>query len=275
MKEEMLEQLFDHIKKMRSSLSAINIANLNFDNPPKANIKKTSRTWVLFYDECKDFVMQFENEFDMSTVQQALEVKGDCIYEGTLTTIERELRKIERQIKLQNSDNVKQINISKPRKVFISHSAEDKEYAQALVELLEDIGVQENQIFCSSLREYGVKIGEDIYERLKSEFRSYDLWVFFMLSNNYYNSAASLNEMGAAWILQKDYLSILLPDFSFSEIKGAINPNRIGIQLNSSEIESMLNDLKDNLCEKFDCTISQNRWERVRKEFINKIHTLR
>lgn len=44
MKEEMLEQLFDHIKKMRSSLSAINIANLNFDNPPKANIKKTSRT---------------------------------------------------------------------------------------------------------------------------------------------------------------------------------------------------------------------------------------
>ena len=55
-------------------------------------------------------------------------------------------------------------------------------------------------------------MGEDIYERFKSEFNSYDLWVFFMLSDNYYSSPVSLNEMGAAWILQKKYLFNLYMD---------------------------------------------------------------
>lgn len=274
MKEKILEQLFEHIANMRYILSVGEVANLNFDNPPEPSIDKSSREWGLFYDECQDFITKFMQEFDFSKLQKELEGGGVCIYERTLTVIERELRKIERQTKLLNTEKEEQISMARSKKIFISHSSEDGEYVRALVELLEGIGIQENQMFCSSLREYGVKIGEDIYERLKSEFHTYDLWVFFILSNNYYNSIACLNEMGAAWVLQKDYLSILLPDFNFSEIKGAINPNRIGIQLNSSEIESMLNDLKDNLCEKFDCTISQNRWERVRKEFINKIHTL-
>lgn len=147
----------------------------------------------------------------------------------------------------------------------------DIEYTKALVELLEGIGVKEKQIFCSSLREYGVKVGEDIYERLKSEFNSYDLWVFFILSDNYYGSPVSLNEMGAAWILQKKYLFILLPGFNFENIKGAINPNKIGIQLSSSEIKLLLNDLKDEICKTFYCQISNNKWERIRDKFIDKV----
>lgn len=247
---------------------------MNFNNPPEASIDKSSREWVLFYDECQDFIAQFSQEFDMGILQQELEVRGNCINKRTLTTIERELKKVERQAKMQSVEKIESKSILKPKKIFISHSSKDMPYAQALVELFEDIGVQENQIFCSSLREYGIKIGEDIYERLKSEFNSYDLWVFFMLSDNYYNSAASLNEMGAAWVLQNNYLSVLLPGFSFKDIEGAINPNKIGIQLKSPEVEVMLNDLKDEICNTFSCKISQNRWERIRKDFINKINNV-
>lgn len=275
MKEKILEELFTHINDMRYTINTINIANLNLDNPPKASIDKSSREWLFFYDECQDFMIQFSQEFDMEKLRQELDVRENYIYEERLTTIERELKKIERQTKLKHVKKAEIMSVSKPKKIFISHSTKDKAYAKALVELFEDIGIQENQMFCSSLREYGVKIGEDIYGRLKSEFNIYDLWVFFILSHNYYNSPASLNEMGAAWVLQKDYLSVLLPGFSFKDIKGAINPNKIGIQLKSPEIDAMLNDLKDQICNTFDCKISQNRWERIRKEFINKVNQIR
>nr|WP_187307761.1 hypothetical protein [Ruminococcus sp. AF46-10NS] len=47
-----------------------------------------------------------------------------------------------------------------------------------------------------------------------------------MLSDNYYSSVACLNEMGATWVLKKEYRSILLPGL-IQKIEGAINPNKI------------------------------------------------
>lgn len=70
-------------------------------------------------------------------------------------------------------------------KIFISHSCLDKYYVQALVELLEDIGVKENQLFCSSFAEYGIPLNKDIYEYLKTQFEEYTLHVIFILSKEY------------------------------------------------------------------------------------------
>lgn len=270
-----IEDLFQYIREMHHSISAVSIANLNFDTPRENGIKVDTRNWILFYDECKDFITQCGEYLDLNMLDKSIQIKGNYIYDNDVTSIERELQKVKRRIEMFNdekADNV--VNKSKPSKIFISHSTNDADYTKAIVELLEDIGLDENQIFCSSLREYGIKIGEDIYERLKKEFDTYNLWVFFILSDNYYKSAASLNEMGAAWVLQKEYLSVLLPEFDFKNIQGAINPNKIGIKLNSSDIIPTLNDLKNEVCNKFECTISQNRWERVRNDFIMKIKML-
>lgn len=40
--------------------------------------------------------------------------------------------------------------------------------------------------------------------------------------------------LGAAWILQSEYLSVMLPGFHFHQIKGAVNAGRIAIELNQS-----------------------------------------
>lgn len=84
------------------------------------------------------------------------------------------------------------------KRIFISHSAEDKEFALALVELLEDMRLGEKDIFCSSVAGYGIPSGVDIFEYLSTQFRSRELFVFYLLSDNYYASASSLNEMGAS-----------------------------------------------------------------------------
>lgn len=162
----------------------------------------------------------------------------------------------------------------KSPKVFISHCSKDKDYVLSLVELLEDIGLSQGQIFCSSVPGYGIPLGEDIYDYLKKQFDDHTLHVFFVLSDNYYQSVACMNEMGAAWILQTKYTTILLPNFEFREIQGAINPQKIGLKLDSEEtdVKEKLGQLKDVLVQEFDLSdLPGVRWERKRDAFISSV----
>lgn len=160
------------------------------------------------------------------------------------------------------------------KKVFISHATKDIAYVKPITELLEDIGLTEEQLVCSSVPEYGIPLGEDIYDWLSKQFQSCDLHVLFILSDNYYSSAACLNEMGAAWVLKTRYDSVLLPGFEFRDIKGAVNPNQISIKLDGDErvLKQHLNELKDNLVSEFRLHMpSASKWERHRDDFIVKI----
>lgn len=127
--------------------------------------------------------------------------------------------------------------------VFISHSSEDKEYAKILVNLLVASGI--NNIVCSSLNSYHIPNDENIYDYLEQKLKN-NAYVIFLLSENYYNSAASLNEMGACWVLKNQYTTILTPNFEFEEIKGAVNPNKIALKLNDEErLLELINSLKE------------------------------
>lgn len=150
----------------------------------------------------------------------------------------------------------------------------DKDYASALVGLLEDIGLRESQIFCSSALGYGVPLDEDIYEYLKKQFNEFDLHIILILSDHYYESVASMNEMGAAWVLQKKYTIVLLPGFEFKEIKGAINPRQIGLKLDNdlNDVKEKLGQLKDTIVDEFGLEPMRDvRWEQKRDEFIRQI----
>lgn len=158
-------------------------------------------------------------------------------------------------------------------RIFISHSGRDEKIATAFVELLEGLGLNQKHIFCSSVPGYNIPLGKDIYDHLQEEFQNSRIYVIFLLSKNYYESAACLNEMGAAWVLRSEYLSVILPGFSFSEIKGAVNPNRIAIDLNK-DCRDRLNDLKEQIEVLFGTEkISMNRWERYRESFTKRIIT--
>lgn len=282
--------LIDLLKKITEfyeSLSTISILNINLDYPPEeASISAQSREWIIFKDECLDFIEQVKKYVDTTELEKIIEIRTPKKYEINITEIERQLQKIKRQLeqldleekihmgeKAYIEEKIDSNKDNKKRKLFISHSNDDLKYVKYFVELLEDIGLGEDDLFCSSLREYGVPLNEDIYEYLKRQFKNNDLIVIFMLSNNYYSSVACLNEMGAAWILQSDYYSILLPGFDFNKIKGAINPNRISIKLDNEELSPFLNDLKCDLCSKFSIKINDNKWERVRNTFIDKIRS--
>ena len=160
--------------------------------------------------------------------------------------------------------------------LFISHAEKDSVLVEKFIDLLYDMGVPEDSMFCSSITEIGVPVKEDIYEYLRNLLDSEQVIPIFMLSDNYYASAACLNEMGAVWMKQKDYYTFLLPDFEFSKIKGAINPSKSGISLwykSERELQNLkedLNQFREQMCNILYIE-KQKNWERKRDGFIKQI----
>ncbi len=166
----------------------------------------------------------------------------------------------------------------KQTKIFISHSSQDLAFVQPLVELFEYIGLNSENMFCSSISGYKVPLDDNIYEYLKRQFQNYDLRIIFVLSENYYNSVASLNEMGAAWVLQHKYTCVLLPQFDYRDVKGVVDHMKISIKLDSDkrELKDRLNELRNIISDEFGLNMSlssQNVWERHRDEFIDKVNS--
>ena len=161
----------------------------------------------------------------------------------------------------------------KPNKVFISHAEEDKEIVEKFVGLLNRIGLNSDNLFCSSIPGFMIRQGSgDIFECLRSEFNN-NLFVVFMLSQNYYGSAECLNEMGAAWILQKQYQTILLPGFDFKDIEGAINPRNISFKLNDKYYRNAsIEEFKNRVINFLQLQeVNSSTWDHYRDQFFKEI----
>jgi hypothetical protein len=169
--------------------------------------------------------------------------------------------------KLSNPKKKTKITMESNNRIFISHSSLDKEIVEQLINLLENIGVPSEKIFCSSFEGYGIKLGADFLHTIKEELNK-DVLVLFVLSKNFYNSPVCLCEMGATWVKTNEHIPILIPPFEYSEIKGVI-PNTQGMKINE---KLKLNLLKDKI-EDFLSISSQNHssWERKRDFFLKTI----
>lgn len=67
---------------------------------------------------------------------------------------------------VQNSLSLEENQVVvKKTKIFISHATKDKDYVSILINLLEDMGLRQSQIFCSSAPGYGIQLDETSYEK--------------------------------------------------------------------------------------------------------------
>ena len=171
-----------------------------------------------------------------------------------------------------------EIMTDKPHKIFISHSSKDVAYVAQIVNLLDDMGLNQTQVFCSSLPGYGVPIDTNIFDFLRDQFLKYNLHVIFIHSDNYYMSPISLNEMGAAWALKNAVTSILLPGFGFEKMTGVVNNRAIAIKLDSQrlELQDKLNQLYDKIISEFGLVRKADIiWQQKRDAFIDDIQQVK
>ena len=80
--------------------------------------------------------------------------------------------------------------------------------------------------------------------------------------------------MGAAWVLQSEYSTIVVPGFDIPDIKGAINPRKLAIVLNDKKhIRSSLNKFRERFLDLFNLPNLDDDivWENNRNSFIEVV----
>ncbi|WP_258101689.1 toll/interleukin-1 receptor domain-containing protein [Marinoscillum pacificum] len=155
-------------------------------------------------------------------------------------------------------------------KIFISHSSKNKDYGNIIVELLRSLGVKESEIIFTSNVAYGIPIGQNIFNWLKSQIENKP-YVIYLLSEQYYKSVACLNEMGAAWIIENNHAAIFTPDFNLNSKEfqtGALDPREIGFYIND---EDRINSWIQQLSMFFDITTNNILISQSIKKFLANI----
>lgn len=232
-------------------------------------LKEINRTQ--FYKKPREIIVvtaheDLRNEYEKE-IKECLfnAIKYDISEEEWKNQLTKKIKHIQSSIESTDINKIK--NLKSEKILFISHSSKDKEYVQELVSLIEFIGLKSKEkLFCSSIPGYDIPIEENIYDYLKNQLNK-EIYVIFLLSENYYNSTACLNEMGAAWIKSAKYISILIPGFKYTQIEGAIDDLKIGFDLLD---KNRFGSFKDSLINYFGMEeIERTRWnDKIDKSII-------
>ncbi|MWW25020.1 toll/interleukin-1 receptor domain-containing protein [Algibacter lectus] len=158
-------------------------------------------------------------------------------------------------------------------KIFISHSSKDILLVESFVKHILRLGldIPASRIFCTSMEGHGIRSGEYIPDRLKTEIQLASLALLF-ISDNYKKSEICLNEVGAAWAsLEKtNVIPILLPEINFNQL-GFLDLNRLGLKIgDKKDILKFINDNKTELNPTFNLELVHEHIEEFLKETQNK-----
>lgn len=158
--------------------------------------------------------------------------------------------------------------------IFLSHRSTDKKFGDALEQLLTGIGIKNEQLIYSSHPLHKIPLDKNIYDYLREAFDR-KIFVIILWSNEYLESPACLNEMGAAWVTQSEYTNIYVPSFDFKNPKYyqcAVDKNKMGAVLDgSANCKSSMIELKDKLANIFALDISESNWLFLLDQFIENI----
>ncbi|MBO4427590.1 MAG: toll/interleukin-1 receptor domain-containing protein [Bacteroidales bacterium] len=163
--------------------------------------------------------------------------------------------------------------LEKPRakKIFISHSSKDvdiiKEFSDRILQL--GIGLNAEDIFCTSIEDMGIRNGEDIRKHIRGNIQSAD-FSFLMISKNYKESGICMNEMGAVWATDNLVRYYLLPDADFKEIGWLCDTKK------ADRIESpvALDALEEELTDFYELPRKGASWSRQRQEFVEYLSNI-
>lgn len=157
--------------------------------------------------------------------------------------------------------------------ILISHCSKDFEYVERFTKLVDNMRLREFgvQIICSSLDGYGIPNNEKIYSYLKQQFNK-DIFVILILSDNYFDSAACMNEMGATWISTENYQAVLIPECEYKKIRGAIDASSVCFKLDD---KYRINELRKSLLRFANAYVDDSTWSVRVDEYIIEIEKIK
>lgn len=160
------------------------------------------------------------------------------------------------------------------KKIFLSHKSSDKKYADALEKLIVGLGVGDDQLIYTSHPLHKIPMGQKIYDYLRANIND-QVFMIILWSDEYLESPACLSEMGAAWVVQTDYVGVYVPNFSFGNPKYhevPIDTTKMGIVLNGdANCKASMIELKNKIQEFFSLEDDEHKSVYLIDEFMSNI----
>lgn len=219
---------------------------------------------VTWYDDSYDRILENEYVLDFERKEHANNI-------ALLKELSEKLQ--DYQItKEENQSLVRKKNGTK--KIFLSHRSSDKEYGDAIEKLLMGLGLKDDQLIYTSHSLHKIPLGKKIFDYLRDNIND-QVFMVILWSNEYLESPACLSEMGAAWVLQTDYLCIYTPNFSFGNPKYhevPIDTTKMGAVLNGDPIcKASMIEFKNKILHFFNLEDDEQRSAFLIDEFMKDI----
>lgn len=150
--------------------------------------------------------------------------------------------------------------------IFISHSSKDKMLVDHFVEKILNLGIglSSDDIFCTSTEGFGIKTGDDFRQVIKNNISNSKITIL-IISPNYKASEVCLNEMGAAWVLTKKVIPIIIEPIDFKSVGVILEPLQIARIHDSYFLDELSSDIVDELGKG---NLHIPRWNKHKTEFI-------
>lgn len=254
------------IKQLRADYDAL-IMDVNSHRTIEAYHKWYDESSVVFShyfdDSCKEYsnFTSIDNNGNGYVLQDNYQKirKDFCVL---VDKLERGDWGVEKQITVVST----QLSVpSFKKRIFISHASKDKELIGKFVDsiFLLGMGINSETIAYTSREDTGVPAGESIPQFIQNNIACADI-VLLMISDNYKDSEVCLNEMGAAWALNKYIIQILLPNTSFNKLGWLCSLDK-AIKINNSD---NLDGLSEVLTDRLDISVKPSVWNRNKTDFI-------
>lgn len=164
--------------------------------------------------------------------------------------------------------NAKYSKVRNGKKIFISHSSKDEKFVTDFVNhiLCLGIGIDRDDIFCTSIEDLGIRNGEDIRKHIQENIRSAE-YSFILLSNNYKASEICVNEMGAVWAYDANVRLYLLPNTDFPAVGWLCDARKANSVSNSVALDSLYKEM----IEHFNLPDRLVHWSQQRKIFLDRL----
>ncbi len=157
-------------------------------------------------------------------------------------------------------------------KVFISHSSKDKKIVDSFITniLILGCGIDENNIFCTSVEGLGIKTGEEFRCHILQNLVNSN-YSFLLISNNYKRSDICLNEMGASWALNDIKVKpFLLPGIDFNSIGTLYNVKHAARIIDPYALDELFSEITEET--QIEKKIS--RWNKSKENFIHYVKSM-
>lgn len=154
------------------------------------------------------------------------------------------------------------------KSVFVSHATADAALVRAFVDFLADgVGVPVEEIFCSSLPEFGIPTGLNFLAYMRDQIDA-SLIVIMLLSPSYMASPFCQAELGAAWVKAKEVFPIVVPPTTFADVSGVM----LGKQAMKIDDDIRYSELRETLANLLNfATVKAMRWDQKRKQFFKAL----